>query len=122
MNPEEAKKKLSEELATITNELKGLAVYDESTGDWQPKPAGPADDTDPNSAADESEDSTERQAIVAELETRYRNVTRALEKISVDSYGICELCGKTIEAKRLNVNPAARTCIDDRDREAELAV
>ena len=111
MNPEEAKKKLSEELATITNELKGLAVYDESTGDWQPKPAGPADDTDPNSAADESEDSTERQAV-----------TRALEKISVDSYGICELCGKTIEAKRLNVNPAARTCIDDRDREAELAV
>ena len=119
---EGVKSKLTAEAAVVTKELEKIATYEQSTGDWQAMPAGPADDADENEAADDTEDSTERQAIVAELETRYRNITKALLKLENGKYGLCELCGQEIEIDRITVNPAARTCIRDRDRESELSI
>jgi DnaK suppressor protein len=37
-------------------------------------------------------------------------INLALEKISAGTYGICELCGKSINLKRLEVLPATRMC------------
>ncbi len=113
-------KKLEEEKELIVNELSAIAHFNESTGDWEAKPAEPADNADQNDAADDQEDSIERQALVADLENRYRNLKRALEKIEAGTYGTCELCQKPIEENRLEANPAARTCIADKEREAEL--
>lgn len=113
---------LTTERDTVTAELNRIAQYNTQTGDWEAKPAEPADDADPNDAADDAEDATERQALVADLETRFRNIERALLKMDNENYGNCELCGKTIEAARLSVNPAARTCIADRERESELTL
>lgn len=116
------KTRLEEEQKHVVSELHHIASYNEKTGDWEAKPSGPADDADPNDAADDAEESTEREAMVSDLETRYRNIKRALEKIDEGIYGICEISGEKIETKRLDANPAARTNIANRDRESELSL
>ena len=115
------KEALEKELAEITDSLKNIAQYDKKTGDWKPIPADAGDDADPNEAADANEESIERQGEVAALETRFRNITLALTKIADTNYGTCEICTKEIETNRLQANPAARTCIADREREGELS-
>jgi DnaK suppressor protein len=39
------------------------------------------------------------------------NVDRALDKMSKGTYGVCESCGKSIEAARLRALPYATLCI-----------
>lgn len=39
------------------------------------------------------------------------NVDRALDKMAKGTYGICESCGKSIEAARLRALPYATLCI-----------
>ncbi|MGH2728400.1 MAG: TraR/DksA C4-type zinc finger protein [Actinomycetota bacterium] len=53
--------------------------------------------------------SASRGTNVAALEDVER-ATRMLEK---GTYGICEACGLPIPAERLEVNPAARFCLED---------
>lgn len=114
--------KLQAELAEVATELETIAVRNAATGDWEPVPAQPAEPSDPNVAADTAEDSMERQATVEALEIRFRNIARALEKAADGQFGICEICKAEIEMARLEANPAARTCIADKERESELLV
>jgi len=39
-----------------------------------------------------------------------KEINLALEKMSTGTYGLCELCGKSIPLKRLEVLPATRLC------------
>ncbi len=39
-------------------------------------------------------------------------IDQALEKLENGSYGLCDKCGKSISAGRLEVSPAATLCID----------
>lgn len=102
---------LVEQLQSVTTELETLAILHKETGDWEIR-----FDKDPHSEADEdlisdnAEAAEEAIATLALLETRYRNINRALEKMSLGTYGSCEICGAPIEADRLGANPAARTC------------
>lgn len=41
-----------------------------------------------------------------------KDVDNALDKISHGTYGICEECEEKVSEKRLEVNPAARYCIN----------
>jgi DnaK suppressor protein len=121
MENAEYRTRLEAELANVIAQLTTIAVQDQETGDWEALPSNEeADSADENTEADAMEDSTLRNSIVAELETRYRNITRALVKISEGTYGMCEISGEPIETERLMVNPAARTNIANRDREREL--
>jgi len=105
----------------LTNELSTIAVFDEKTGDWEVRMDDVvAVESDSNDVADFGEEADERIATLAELETRYRNVVRALKKIETGSYGICEISGEAIEEERLAANPAARTCIAHREDEYDL--
>lgn len=115
------KKQLEADLTQIKAELQTIALFNPETGDWEAVPTTEElGDADENVAADASEDLTTRQAVVAQLENRYRNINRALVKIANGTYGICEISGEPIEAARLAANPAARTNIANRDRESEL--
>lgn len=121
MSQQEYTQKLEHELATIVAELQTIAIQSPETGDWVAVP----DSTDTASAdeniqADLTEEWNARRAIVSQLETRYRNITRALTKIERGTYGICEISGKPIEPERLAVYPAARTNMENADREKEL--
>lgn len=123
MQNEEYKKRLETQLTEVINELKTIAIQDPETDDWEAVPDNEdAIETDDNVDADAVEDWDIRGGVVAELETRYRNINRALEKIAAGTYGICEISGEPIEPERLDANPAARTNIANRDRERELSL
>jgi RNA polymerase-binding transcription factor DksA len=79
-----------------------------------------ANESDVDMVADVVEDWDERAALVAALESRYNNLTRALHKIGAGTYGTCEVCGNVIEPERLDANPAARTDIAHLEEEGTL--
>lgn len=112
---------LSEKLAILVAELKTIAVHNEHTDDWVAVPdTSDQSLADANSEADTTEEWNERRATLASLETEYRDVTRAISKISTHTYGICELCGEEVEPDRLAAKLTARTCIAHKDEESQL--
>lgn len=59
------------------------------------------------------------QTIEAEIEAltkRLKLVRLALDRLTKNSYGVCESCGKTIQVQRLNIVPEARYCISCENR------
>jgi sigma-B regulation protein RsbU (phosphoserine phosphatase) len=46
-------------------------------------------------------------------------IDRALEKIAVGSYGLCETCHDSIEAERIAIDPLCRNCLDHLSREEQ---
>lgn len=111
---------LEKELVRITEDLSAIAVHNEITNDWEAKPSLSNESSDPNLTADGAEDGIERQGEVAALETRFRNIQGALDKMEDGTYGTCEICSDIIEENRLIANPAARTCIAHRDQASKL--
>jgi RNA polymerase-binding transcription factor DksA len=117
------KAQLETQLAQITADLKQIAQLDEKTGDWVAVPDTQSEHgADENEEADAVEEWNERRATLSALETTYRNVTRALQKITDGTYGICEISGGDIEPERLAVNPTARTCKAHMDEERTLSL
>lgn len=106
------KEELLKEKALLESELGELGrVIDEKTNDWEAVPEVLDESTaDENTNADRFEDFEERSSTLVALETRWKNINIALEKIEQGTYGTCEKCGAEIESDRLGANPAARTC------------
>lgn len=50
-------------------------------------------------------------AIKNELNSKARQIKKALDKVKKGKYGICEDCGKMIDTDRLAVFPEATKCI-----------
>lgn len=121
LNLNEYKSKLEIELERITGELNTLGTYEPETGDWtvtlNETNIAEADD---NVEADTAETMEERRATLSALEIEYRNIKRALQKITDGNYGLCEICGGPIEENRLNFKPTARTCTDHMNDEGQL--
>lgn len=107
------KKRLEEELVLIEGELKSVGRKNPTNpNDWEAKPeTSDVSPADQNELADAMESLDENEGIVGALEVRYNNIKKALGKIERSEYGMCEICGKEIEAERLDANPSARTCI-----------
>lgn len=59
-------------------------------------------------------------ALMAVLERRLQDITRALRALEKGEYGICERCGNPIEPERLEVKPDATMCLNCQ-REVEAA-
>ncbi len=108
------KKLLETELALLETELKSVGRKNpDNPKDWEA--VGSDMNTlasDENEVADSIETFEENTAILKELEIRYNEVKEALKKIANENYGLCSVCGKPIEEKRLEVNPAATTCME----------
>lgn len=114
---------LEAKLSTLTAELKTIAVHDAPTDNWEAVPdTTELQEADSNSEADVIEAWNERRATVAALETDYRDIKRALQKIDVGTYGVCEIAGEPIEEDRLHAYPTARTCTKHFDQEFELSL
>ncbi len=52
------------------------------------------------------------EAIKLELSRNLVRIRKALTKIRIGKYGICERCGKMIDTDRLAVMPSAELCLD----------
>ncbi|WP_404961702.1 TraR/DksA family transcriptional regulator [Streptomyces sp. 147326] len=50
-------------------------------------------------------------ALMARAREHLEELDRALERLERHEYGQCEGCGKTIPPERLEIRPAATTCI-----------
>lgn len=51
-------------------------------------------------------------ALKYDVDKRLINVRKALTRIKIGKYGLCESCGKLIDTDRLAVNPTAEFCIE----------
>lgn len=120
-NKQSLKDNLVAQLNVVTAELSTIATHDETTDDWVAVP-DPTElmEADENSEADAVEDWNERRATLSQLETTYRLIKRALNKIEDGTYGVCEISGEQIEPERLLINPTARTCKQHLDEERTL--
>lgn len=106
---------------SLVSELSTLGIHNLDTDDWEARfDIEHSPEADESLLGDQAEAAEERIATLALLETRYRNVVRALDKIERGTYGTCEISGEAIESKRLAANPAARTCIAHMEEEDEL--
>lgn len=116
------KNKLEAQLTTVITELSTIGVLDVSTDNWEAVPEHEEGVThaDENTNADMTEDWNERRATLSDLEREYRDIKRALTKIEIGTYGICEIGGEIIEAERLAYKPDARTCTAHMNEEATL--
>jgi RNA polymerase-binding transcription factor DksA len=111
-------------LAELTTELKAIGIHDpHNPSDWIAVPEGvDANQSDTDLVADVVEEWDERQALVATLERQFNDITRALSKIALGTFGMCEIGNETIEPERLDANPAARTCKHHMNEEEALRV
>lgn len=113
------KAQLEIERDRVAGELRDLGW--EEKGEWKAD-GGDIDHTatEEDEIADRIEEFEERSAEVAPLETHWKNIQRALQKIEDDEYGVCEIGAEDIEMDRLEANPSARTCKLHIDAEGEL--
>src|SRR4051794_22174168 len=50
-------------------------------------------------------------ALLARARGRVAELDLALERLREGTYGVCERCGRAIPVERLEIRPAARTCV-----------
>ena len=106
---EEEKKQLESELSRVGRKNPEVA------GDWEAVPEDlNVETSDTGEMSGAFEEMENRSAIENTLEERFILVSRALDSIKKETYGVCSSQeGKPhpIEYKRLEANPAATECI-----------
>jgi DnaK suppressor protein len=61
------------------------------------------------------------QSTVLDIKSnRIGQINAALQSIDDGSYGTCIQCGKEIDPRRLDADPAAMTCIEDAEKESNV--
>lgn len=75
--------------------------------------------------ADQGTDAMEREKAFLFLsrEEKYlHQIERALQLIDLGEYGICRVCGKEIDERRLELVPTTRICVPCKEAEAKKKV
>ncbi len=108
------KKKLESKKAMLEKEMAGVAKQNlNAPGDWEPTvPDMNVLPSDPNELADTFEELENVAAVEESFEEDVDLIEAALNRIKKGKYGICEICGKEIEEKRLEASPTAVYCIE----------
>ena len=70
------------------------------------------DNAAPDSDAAEQFGHARVEAMKKEIDRRLIDIRKALTKIKIGKYGICEKCGKMIDTDRLMMKPEATLCIE----------
>lgn len=107
------KQKLEDEHALLIAQLKEVGrINPDNPKDWEPV-AAPLNisQAEIEERASEITSFEDRSAVEFELEKRFEEVERALLSFNDGTYGVCTVCKEKIEVARLDVNPAASTCI-----------
>lgn len=68
-------------------------------------------DVEPDEGDSEIFEREKNAALIAVLERRLVDIEAALKSMEKGDYGICQRCGKPIEAERLEVKPDATMCL-----------
>ena len=111
LDKKKIKEKLEAERDILLDELRDMGKLNTDTGEWEATPeVQDSPEADQNDMADRFEDFEAKSSMIKTLEPRLNNILKALKGLNRDSFGKCEVCKKDIEMKRLEINPAARTC------------
>lgn len=70
-----------------------------------------SDNAAPDTEAAEQFGHARIEAMGKEIDRRLIGIRKALTRIKIGKYGICESCGKMIDTERLMVKPEATLCI-----------
>lgn len=57
--------------------------------------------------------------FLARMDKFLNQIDKALERIENGTYGICRVCGKEIDEKRLRAVPTTRICVECKQKEAK---
>ena len=108
---EKMKNRLLEERSRIEEELKRFANKDKHDKDvYNPKFPDMTDKLE--ESAGEVSQFVDELALEGSFEQTLKAIDHALEKTEDNSYGICDICKKEINPKRLEANPSAATCVE----------
>lgn len=105
--------KLQGQLEDERERLQGLLddlADDRPQGSWTGTLGRPGDLADAASTRSTQDDT---DSLIATLRQRLQRVEDALARIDDGSYGVCEVCGDSISAARLEALPFTTVCIDD---------
>mgnify|MGYP001595568011 CR=1 FL=1 len=102
---------LEEEKGRLEAELGSVGRRNPANpADWEAVPGETGLEADSTDTAEQIDGYETNTAILKELEARYNDVLRALERIEKGTYGVCTIGGEAIETERLAADPAAKTC------------
>jgi RNA polymerase-binding transcription factor DksA len=104
-----------EEKTILLEEIEALGTMRISHENYDVKAEEGTDTAENIELANMFEVESNKDAVLDKLEDRLIDVERALTKIDVGTYGICEVSGESVEIERLEANPAARTTIAHRE-------
>lgn len=95
-------------------------IYARTSGEQAVSPSEGEDGTGITSeASDEGAALSEydrNQAMLDNDRALGAQIRAALERLEAGKYGVCEVCGKEISARRLEALPYVTLCIDDQER------
>ena len=105
------KSKLLEERSRIEGELKRFANKDKHDKEaYNPRFPDTTDKLE--ESAGRVAQFVDELALEDSFEQTLKAIDHALEKMEDNSYGICDVCKKEINPKRLEANPSAATCVE----------
>jgi RNA polymerase-binding protein DksA len=111
---DEARERLLEEQARLQQVRQSLM---EETPDSEPERDALSElslvDQHPADIGTETFEREKDLSILEQVEAQLRDVERAMARLDDGTYGICEACGRPIDAARLEARPATRFCLDD---------
>jgi len=111
LDKKKIKEKLEKERDLLLEQMKDMGKMNPKTGEWEVVQENPGfHESDQNDMADRFEDFEGKSGMMDVFEGRLNNILKALENLNKASFGVCKVCKKEIEAKRMEVNPAATTC------------
>ena len=109
--------RLKEEQRRLKYELQQLKVEEKSADEQREgSPFGKREE-----GATEAFEWEKRWALEGRLANTLAEVEHALKKYESGTYGICDLCGRTIEPGRLEALPQANLCIECKAHQAKDA-
>jgi RNA polymerase-binding transcription factor DksA len=73
-------------------------------------------DQHPSDVGTETFERERDRTILEHVDAQLADVDRAAERLELGAYGLCEACGRPIDADRLRARPAARFCVADQAR------
>jgi len=82
-------------------------------------PARLNDNASPDTDAREQIDHIKTQAIEKVIRRQIIQIRKALTRIKIGKYGLCEKCGEMIDTDRLMVYPEATLCVKCQKKENE---
>ena len=114
----EFRQSLENERGKLIAELKEIAKPDpQMQGNWIAEfPKFASEETGSHGSLEEEQDEVEEYEVRLEaehsIESRLLEITKALERLQKNTYGICITCKKEIPLARLQANPAAEFDIE----------